>query len=378
MVDLPSVLIANAIGVALMIILLISNRLNARNVFFDEKIFELMALLTMLLCICEAGGFVLDGRMFPGARLLSVFLNTILFVVDIFFAFIWTVYVDYKLFEDFSRIRKIYPFVAIPALIIIFMSASNFITGIFFTVNEANVYQRSDWVFLPYLVTYGYLIYGMALVYICRRKLKKYIFLPAIIFLIPVFIGSFLQLCFYGLSLIWPSVAVGVVSLYINIQNEASWVDSLTGLYNRQYLDRYLTYQIQKTWNKKMLAGILMDADSFKEINDTLGHSMGDDALRSIGQILRLTIQGKGFVARYAGDEFIVIRSISDPQEMVDLMDAIHRGTEQFNAAGTKPYKVSLSMGFSVFRAEGDSVDDFLRRMDEGMYQEKRRKNLAR
>ena len=98
----------------------------------------------------------------------------------------------------------------------------------------------------------------------------------------------------------------------------------------------------------------------------------------TVGQILRLTIQGKGFVARYAGDEFIVIRSISDPQEMVDLMDAIHRGTEQFNAAGTKPYKVSLSMGFSVFRAEGDSVDDFLRRMDEGMYQEKRRKNLAR
>ena len=80
-------------------------------------------------------------------------------------------------------------------------------------------------------------------------------------------------------------MAVGVVSLYINIQNEASSVDLVTGLYNRQYLRRYLGYAGQRLEPERRLVGLMLDVDDFKEINDTHGHVVGDAALRDVGQL---------------------------------------------------------------------------------------------
>ena len=64
MINLPAVFIANAVGIFLMIILLVSNRTRARSVFFDERLFVLMTFLTMMQCIVEMVTFVIDGKLF--------------------------------------------------------------------------------------------------------------------------------------------------------------------------------------------------------------------------------------------------------------------------------------------------------------------------
>ena len=377
MIDLPAIFIANGVGVTLMIILLISNRVNARNVFFDEKLFFHMVVMTLLLCLIETAAFCLEGRTFSGARTLSLLLNSALFFVDVSFAYLWTIYMDYRLFEDRHRLRRVWLPMGLPAAAVALMSLSNLFVPVFFTVSPDNVYARTTLVFIPYVVSYGYLLYSVVLLYRFRRKVKKYLFLPVVVFLTPIFLGSILQFLFYGLSLIWVSVAVGVVSLYINIQNEASWVDSLTGLYNRQYLSRFLLSNPERQPSGQLLGGILLDVDAFKEINDTYGHMCGDAALRDVGGLLHSLPLPGGFAARYAGDEFILVQLVDSEEEITAVAQALRERTEAFNRTHRRPYHLSFSMGCSLWRP-GENLDTFLRHMDERMYEEKRTKSLPR
>ena len=260
-----------------------------------------------------------------------------------------------------------------PAAAVVLLGVASMFTDVFFTISPENVYARTSLVLLPYIVSYGYLIHSAVLVLTTRRKLRRYLFLPVMIFLTPVFIGSILQFLFYGISLIWVSVAVGVVSLYINIQNEASSVDLVTGLYNRQYLRRYLGYAGQRLEPERRLVGLMLDVDDFKEINDTHGHVVGDAALRDVGQLLHSAVPADAFAARFAGDEFIVLRAVTKEEEVLNMMDSIRFATEAFNREQQRPYWLSFSMGFSYYRP-GDTAETFLRRMDEAMYQDKRSK----
>lgn len=372
MIHLPAILVANGLGAALMLTLILSNRKNVRAVFFDEKLFFAMCLLTLLLCLCETASFCIDGLRFPGARPLALALNAFLFLADILFAFLWTVYMDYKLFGRLDRLRRIYPLMSIPALVICVLCVLNLFTDVFFTVSADNVYSRTSLVFLPYLVTYAYLIYGAALAFFYRKKVGKYLFLPVVVFLAPIFVGSLVQMHVYGISLIWVSVSFGLTSLYINLQNEVSLLDSLTKLYNRDYLTRYLNYAVQRIPSGRMLAGIMMDVNSFKAINDTYGHSEGDRALRAVSQILLAVMPGDDLAARFGGDEFILICTVSSADEVHALMANIRKKTEECNASQDHPYALTLSMGFTLYRPALDTLDTFLRRMDRRMYEQKR------
>lgn len=376
-IDLPAIFIANGMGVVLMIILLISNHLNARNVFFDEKLFFHMVVLSLLLCTAEAVSFCLDGQTFPGARVLYLLLNCLLFLLGMAFTFLWTIYVDYKLFEDRRRLSKRYPLLALPVVVVSLLILANLFTPVFFTLSEDNVYSRTPMSALLYVVVGGYLAYTVALVYRSRRKVKRYLFLPVLIFLAPILLGIALQMVFYGMSFIWVSVSVGLISLYINIQNEASWVDSLTGLYNRQYLSRFLLSNPERQPSGQLLGGILLDVDAFKEINDTYGHMCGDAALRDVGGLLHSLPLPGGFAARYAGDEFILVQPVDSEEEITAVAEVLRQETEAFNRTHRRPYQLSFSMGCSLWRP-GENLDTFFRHMDERMYEEKRAKALLR
>ncbi|NLZ45436.1 MAG: GGDEF domain-containing protein [Clostridiales bacterium] len=194
--------------------------------------------------------------------------------------------------------------------------------------------------------------------------------------MVPILIGSIVQFLYYGLSLIWPSIAIGLTSLFINVQKENSSVDSLSGLYSRQYLDFYINEKTKRLPNDLMLAGIMLDIDSFKSINDSFGHQVGDDAIRSFGHLLTSSVGNDTFVSRYAGDEFIIITELSNKDDIHKIIDRIHEGTRAFNNDNKKQYTISFSTGYSFLENKEDSVEDFLKRMDRAMYKNKKEKLL--
>lgn len=371
--NLPAIILPNLIGAALMCILLINHRFNARNIFFDERVFGLMVLLSLFQCLGEPLSFLIDGRQFFLARPISLLLNTLLYVNAVLFSYLWVVYIDYKLLERSDRIRRVYPLLAIPALIAIALLIVNLFTGIFFSVSADNIYTRSAYVYIFYAIVYAYIIYSIAFVHRHRRSIRKYFFFPVLLFLVPVFLGSISQFLYYGLSLLWVSTSVALVSLCISMQNEASYIDSLTGLYNRQYLNHFLSDYVQRHGgHQKTIGGVMLDVDNFKSINDTFGHCTGDDALKDVGMLLRDTVGQGAFAARFAGDEFVVLMPITDASEMAAMMARIHAAADTFNQTQRRPYRLSFSMGESTLAPQDRAIEAFIRRMDENMYAAKK------
>ena len=374
MINLPAICIANGTALLLLIVILLSSKRASRHGLFDEKIYYTMVTLNILQCLIESAVFFVDGKMAYGYRTFSIVLNDILFINTIIFACLWAIYVDYKLFADIKRIKRIYLFVAIPAMLIIIGCLINLVTPVFFLVDKYNIYQRTDLFIVPYVVTYFYLAYGIILIYSYRKKVHKYLFRPAVLFMIPVILGSLLQFFFYGYSLVWLGVSIGMISLFITVQNEASYVDMLSGLFNRQYLNNVLIMHSKKGDTARALAGIMLDIDSFKSINDEFGHVVGDDAISTAGKILRTAVGDKGLLCRYGGDEFIILMHVKSQKETMDMIDAIKTQTILFNESGKKPYKLNFSIGYSTYENKHESIDDFLNKIDAFMYEDKKRK----
>lgn len=139
------------------------------------------------------------------------------------------------LFRDRHRLHKRYSIVGIPAVLIAVLAFCNLFFNIFFGVTSDNNYYRTPLFLLPCLVIYGYMTYGAILSFRSRSQMDQYLFMPAMSFLVPIYVGSMIQLLNYGIALIWASVALGLILLYINLQSEEIFLDPLTNLYNRNY-----------------------------------------------------------------------------------------------------------------------------------------------
>ena len=374
MINLPAIYIANGAAVLLLFIILLSSKKPTHHGLLDEKIYYSLVILNILQCLIEAAVMCIDGKTAYGYRALSLVLNDILFIFTIVFAYSLVVYADYKLFTDIKRIRRIYPVVAIPAALVIIGCLINLATPVFFAVDQNNVYQRTSLYIIPYVIVYSYMAYGVILIYWYRKKVHKYLFLPAVLFMIPIIIGSLLQFFFYGYSLIWLGVSIGMVSLFINVQKEAAYVDILSGLYNRQYFNNILLMHSKNGGAADALAGIMLDIDSLKSINDRFGHAEGDEAISIAGRILRAAVGHQGVLCRLGGDEFIILMHINSQKEIGELVDIIKAQVTQFNESGKKPYKIHFSMGYSIYQNEHGSIDDFIKKIDASMYEDKRRR----
>lgn len=372
MTNFPAVYIANGTAILLLFVILLSTKKPVRHGLFDEKLFYLMVLLNVLQCLIDTAAFIVDGK--AGYHTLSKVLNVFLFVSGAIFAYSWVIYADYKLFTDMERIKRIYPFVGIPAMLIIIGYLINLATPVFFVIDEYNIYRRTSLFPVAYAVIYFYLAYGVVLICSYRKKVHKYLFLPVVLFVIPVIIGSLLQFFFYGYSLMWLGLSIGMIALFVNVQNEASYVDTLSGVFNRQYLNNILFMLSKKKATATVPAGIMLDIDNFKSINNRFGHTVGDDAISTVGKMLRTAVDDQGIVCRYGGDEFVILIYINSQKELRDMVDMIKKQEALFNQSEKKPYKINFSIGCGTYENMYESIDDFLKKMDTSMFEDKKRK----
>lgn len=371
---LETACIPNGIAIVLLMVLMLSTQKATHYSAIGDEILKKMVICNLMQCVVEIIAYNLDGKPGDLFTILLLVVNSFLFMNNILFAYLWTVYADYKIFEDKSRIRNRKLLILLPGIAVITGSVINLFYPLFYKISERNVYERSGLYVIPYIVTYFYLAYGMYLIWKYRGKAKKYMFMPVILFMIPILIGSVLQFCQYGMSFIWIGTAIALVSLYVNVQNEASFTDALSGLYTRAYMYQHIKSVTENQNTDTQLAGIMLDIDCFKKINDSFGHLTGDEVITRAGMILRESIGNKGIAVRYAGDEFIVLQQITEIKELNDTVQKIERAAEQFNQGNKRKYQLSFSKGYDVFKSDTDTLDTFLGRIDAFMYQEKKSK----
>ena len=187
----------------------------------------------------------------------------------------------------------------------------------------------------------------------------------------PTAIGIIVQGLFYGVSTIWPCLAISICAMFIGLQNEIVYTDSLTGLYNRLYLDTVK----QDIMNKKNsdIYAMMLDLNAFKSINDTYGHSEGDFALIKVAEILRKSVGNLGSVIRFAGDEFVILLNTRKEEVAQGCIHAIRENTDEYNKKSGKEYKLSLSIGYRVLDMKKQTIDTLLHDIDEDMYMDKQK-----
>ena len=149
--------------------------------------------------------------------------------------------------------------------------------------------------------------------------------------------------------------------------------DSLTGLPNRRLFLEHLALSIARAKRRGTLIGmVMMDLDRFKEINDTLGHSLGDDLLVEIGRRLRQTIRESDTVARLGGDEFAVMFESAAAPSAVEVAQRIGRALETPFALGGVSIDVEASMGIALYPLHAEDAGTLMKHADIAMYQAKR------
>jgi diguanylate cyclase (GGDEF)-like protein len=119
----------------------------------------------------------------------------------------------------------------------------------------------------------------------------------------------------------------------------------------------------------------MIDMDHFKQINDTLGHQEGDNALGYMAEIIKSCISKEDFAIRYGGDEFVLATKVEkDTAESViaKLMNEIQILINIFNEREICPFKLEISYGYDVYTADGkQSMEEFLSHIDSLMYKNK-------
>lgn len=156
----------------------------------------------------------------------------------------------------------------------------------------------------------------------------------------------------------------------------AAYVDSLTGLPNRSALyERIRTLQRERRGSDSAFAAVFVDLNDFKRVNDTYGHVAGDEVLRLVGAHLVATVREGDVVARWGGDEFmILLMGVGGAEYVAETIARLGRGMVLSVRASTAPVTVSFSVGLVEAIAPDLTPDEILARADRRMYEHKNAK----
>jgi len=170
------------------------------------------------------------------------------------------------------------------------------------------------------------------------------------------------------------AVAISNASLHQMVSTQA-YTDTVTGIPNRRALDEHLEQEVYNARrNGYPFAVIMMDLDGFKVVNDTYGHTIGDQVLRLMSNYLTTLLRSTDFLVRYGGDEFTLILSKTDPPSARLVMEKVLEKVKKFsfNAPDGKKIKLGLSAGLAFYPVHARTPADLLHTSDDALYQAKK------
>ena len=280
----------------------------------------------------------------------------------------------------------------------------NLFTGLYYTFDDSNRYQRSDGYIISYLFPFAAIILQLLSIIKYYSRFNKKIRFSLFLFAILPPVGSLIQLFNYGVSITNFCAVVTSVSLYVfilldmndarmmigdmkekvNAMGKIAYKDALTGLGNRaaydetaKMLDRAIT---AKDGEYPAFSFIMIDLNCLKTINDKYGHECGNIYLESCAHMIG-GIFGDENAYRYGGDEFVVIMIGVSEEKVEALTDVFKHEMKKLDEdQERKPWeKVSAAAGIAVFDNELDkSSHDVFKRADHKMYENKIQMKAAR
>ena len=360
-----SVLTANIISILLIGTLYLANRQKAEY-DRDMRLLQQMMVTIGIANISDCCVYYLAGSSNIVIKVLVFLSGSGLFLGNVMIGYLWAKFIMVHMNIPFSDIRRnIYRTIGLISIVLLVI---NIFYPLVFSVSDGR-YQRG-FAYIIFLIFAAFYILDSLYLYVKRVKKNGSLKLfPVHIFLIPVILGVVIQAFFVEISITWTSIAISVAGIMTALKNEIIFTDCLTGLYNRVYLE----FLHKRACNKKdrWVSGIMIDLNGFKQINDNYGHAEGDLALCIVADLLRKSFSEYGVVTRYAGDEFVIMLNTTDDQLIQKIIKSAKKNFVTENEKNDKPYQLSASMGYAITNLSNETIDDFMNRIDEQMYQDK-------
>ena len=360
-----SVLTANIISILLIGTLYLANRQKAEY-DRDMRLLQQMMVTIGIANISDCCVYYLAGSSNIVIKVLVFLSGSWIFLGNVMIGYLWAKFIMVHMNIPFSDIRRnIYRTIGLISIVLLVI---NIFYPLVFSVSDGR-YQRG-FAYIIFLIFAAFYILDSLYLYVKRVKKNGSLKLfPVHIFLIPVILGVVIQTFFVEIAITWTSIAISVEGIMTALKNEIIFTDCLTGLYNRVYLE----FLHKRACNKKncWISGIMIDLNGFKQINDNYGHSEGDLALCIFADLLRKSFSEYGVVTRYAGDEFVIMLNTTDEQLIQKIIKSAKKNFVTENEKNDKPYQLSASMGYAITNLSNETIDDFMNRIDEQMYQDK-------
>lgn len=360
-----SVLTANIISILLIGTLYLTNR---QKVEYDRdmRLLQQMMVTIGIANISDCCVYYLTGSSNIVIKVLVFLSGSGLFLGNVMIGYLWAKFIMVHMNIPFSDIRRnIYRTIGLISIVLLVI---NIFYPLVFSVSDGR-YQRG-FAYIIFLIFAAFYILDSLYLYVKRVKKNGSLKLfPVHIFLIPVILGVVIQAFFVEIAITWTSIAISVAGIMTALKNEIIFTDCLTGLYNRVYLE----FLHKRACNKKdcWVSGIMIDLNGFKQINDNYGHAEGDLALCIVADLLLKSFSEYGVVTRYAGDEFVIMLNTTDDQLIQKIIKSAKKNFVTENEKNDKLYQLSASMGYAITNLSNETIDDFMNRIDEQMYQDK-------
>lgn len=375
--SLLSNIIINSYSILILLIICINSLRIFEKTSLQDQIYMMILYAAIVMLVLDVLSR-LDGNAQAYYPLLNTIGNFLIFALNPVLASLWLAYVHLYVFNNEKQTRKLIYFLSLVNIINVVIVIISMPYGWFYTIDANNVYHRGEFYLLSILITVLLLFVAFLIIVLNRKNLNRKSFLSLLFFAFPPAISIILQVKFYGISLMLNSVVFSILVLFLNIQNHGMFTDHLTKISNRKKLDAYLGRKIRLSSLGNGFSAILLDIDGFKNINDTYGHNVGDEALESAANLLKSCLRENDFIARYGGDEFCIILDVSNNRDLEAMVSRINSSVEAYNKTKSNTFDLSFSMGYAVYDKDiYRGADDFLSAIDTLMYQQKQAKSTS-
>lgn len=334
----------------------------------SNKIFLDTSCVIFLIISIESITVLINGSSHINIYINKLF-NTLFFLISPLPIYMW----DKYLYIQIEKIKKInmlkVKYFKIPLLINTLFLIINLKFSIIFSIDKNNFFQHEKFSIIPFLI--GTFYYISIYIFLVKHKHTIpndiYIFI-SIMYIFP-FTASVLELFIPELLLTWGSITTVLIFSYILLQQELFETDPLTGAFNRNFFNSFISKANKFTMNLSKLGAINIDLDEFKIINDTYGHKVGDDVLKNFVLLLNKAFKKKSKIIRMGGDEFIIIIENTSNEEIISHIRFLNIITEVYNSANK--YSIKFSYSYCIYSNDFNDIYDFFDHIDNKMYQNK-------
>ncbi len=339
----------------------------------SDKYFKALIQITFVLLVFDLLARI-EGMAHPTYPFFKHVGNFVTYGISHFIPSLWLLYIHYKIYADIERTKKLYKYLIIISAVNLVLLIITQFTGWYYYIDATNFYYRGPLFMWTQVVNTLLMLASVILLIRKRHRINHSEMASNLIFTLIPTTGLIAHIILPGIAFIPNSITIALVILFIFVQNNRMRNDHLTGIFNRLQIDIYLEYKINQAKKGQPFTAILIDVDNFKVINDTFGHVLGDEAIKKTVSLLYDVCQKNEFLARYGGDEFLIITTKHEPYDIEQLLNKIGQVFESFNKRNNK-YQLNISYGYYTYESSMSLTDaEFLDIVDQNMFKNKKEK----